>query len=163
MGVYFDLNANANYTAAPVFAPFYVYLMLVNPTAPVDGFECTVTALGAPHFVLEKDLGANAIDVDDSVNGFAVGAAAPYPGGQILVLVRWRVMLLSSASLYYYISQATTPSLPGGWPVVTGQGVLRRCGVINDIVEIPVACVNSSGCITDTETVSCGAIKALYH
>lgn len=163
MGVYFDTAANVIDGPAVPFVPFPLYLLLVNPTAPVDGFECTVTLTGAPYYFLETDLGEGAIDVDPSANGFAVGVASPYPMSSAMRLVRWTFMVQSASPLSIYISEATTPSLPGGWPVVTGDGILRRCNLFSGYPAYPVACVNTICHGTPSETVSFGAVKSLYR
>jgi hypothetical protein len=147
-GVYFDTAGNSIVNSGqPAFMPFNAYLLLMNPASPTDGFECTVTPVGAPHFILSTTLGgAGTLDVDASPNGFACGAAAYYPvvNGAI-VLVTWSVMLQAPTTpLEYFITQASIPSMPGGLPVVTGEGVLRRCQVLTCDVTLPVASVNGN-------------------
>jgi hypothetical protein len=118
-----------------MFVPTNVYLLLSNPAGPTNGFECTLTPVGVPYFILSTNLGPNTLDVDGSANGFAVGAASNYPvvGGQI-VLATLSVMLQGAGELAFYITDATAPSLAGELPVVTGDGVLRRCGVASGSV-----------------------------
>lgn len=143
-GVYFDTAGNTNGTTAPVFTPFPAYLLLMNPSAPTNGFECTVTPTGAPFFALATTLGGTgALDVDASANGFAVGAAANYPvvNGAV-VLVSWTLMVQAATPLEFRITKASIPSMIGDMPVVTGDGVLRRCQVASCDVTLPVACVN---------------------
>ncbi len=165
-GVYFDTSnqfpcRDINY----VFAPFPVYLVLMNPSGPVNGFECTVTRTGtAGHFVLSTTLqGVGALDVDASENGFMVGCAQNYPvvsGG--LTLVTWSIMTTGPGGLYFFIGPATIPSLTGGRPVVTGNGVLRRCTTYSGNVNVPVASYGY-GCVTPTETASFGSVKSLFR
>jgi hypothetical protein len=165
-GVYFDTLGNTNdLDGVAVFTPFNVYLLLMNPTGPTNGFECTVTPVGAPHFILSTTLGGmGALDVDSSPNGFAVGAASDYPAvGGAMVLVTWSFMLQSPAQLEYYITKATIPSMPGNLPVVTGNGVLRRCGISSGSVLAPVAYVNSPNTPVVTETSSFGNVKSLFR
>jgi hypothetical protein len=144
-GVYFDTAYNNNCTTAPMFAPFSAYLVLMNPADVTNGFECTVTPTGAPHFILSTTLGGTgALDVDSAPGGFAVGTAANYPvvnGG--VVLVTWSIMLQAAAPLEFRITKASIPSMTGNMPVVTGNGILRRCQVYTCDVTLPVATVNS--------------------
>jgi hypothetical protein len=165
-GVYFDTLGNVNdLDGQPVFAPFNVYLLLMNPAGPTNGFECTVTPTGAPHFILGTVLGGTgALDVDASANGFAVGAAADYPvvGGAAL-LVTWQFMLQATTPLEFRITKATIPSMPGDLPVVTGNGILRRCGVASGSVTAPVAYVNSPNEPVATELSSFGNVKSLFR
>lgn len=87
MGIYFDATANCCdlVGVGPITLP--VYLVLANPTAVTEGFECTVTMRGSPFTILATDLGAGALDVDSSAAGFAVGMPAPYNanGGAIVL------------------------------------------------------------------------------
>jgi len=163
-GVYFDTAGNVNSVAAPIFTPTPVYLLLMNPAGVTDGFECTVTPAGAPYFILSTTLPAGALDVDAAANGFAVGAASPFVNnGGVMVLCTWSFMLQAATPLTFTISQATAPSLPGGLPVVTGGGVLRRCGVASGSVQLPVAQMNGTGTIIPVETTSFGNVKSLFR
>ena len=164
-GVYFDTAGNANTTAMPVFTPFNVYLLLMNPVAPTNGFECTVTPSGAPYFILSTNVGVGALDVDGSANGFAVGAASDYtvnPGGAI-VLCTWQFMVQAPTPLEFRIGPATFPSMPGGLPVVTGDGVLRRCGISSGSTTAAVAYVNGINQPVAQEVSSFGNVKSLFR
>ena len=146
-GIYFDAGNSNNCTTGAVYTPFNVYLVLMNPTGNTNGFECTVTASGsAPNFALSTTMnGTGALDVDSTPNGFAVGAAANYPvanGG--LTLVTWSYMMTGAGDMSFKIGPATIPSMTGGLPVVTGDGILRRCEVATCSAAIPVASVNGS-------------------
>lgn len=165
-GVYFDTAGNTNtLSGQPMFAPFNAYLLLANPAGPTNGFECTVTPTGATFFALATTLGGTgALDVDASANGFAVGAAADYPivNGAI-VLCTWQFMLTSATPLEFRITKATIPSMTGNLPVVTGNGVLRRCGVSSGAVTSPVAYVNSPMQPVAIENSSFGSVKSLFR
>lgn len=167
-GVYFDQAGNINCAAAGAFVPTNVYLLLSNPRAATNGWECTLTPVGVPYFILSTDLGGPGagpcLDIDSSGFGFAVGSASNLPvvGGQI-VLARLQVMLQAQGQLAFYISQATVPSLPGGLPVVTGDGILRQCGVQSGDVNIPVAGFNMAMCPVAEESSSFGGVKSLFR
>jgi hypothetical protein len=164
-GVYFDAAGMTNCVNAPAFMPTTAYLLLMNPASATNGFECTVTPTGAPHFILSTTLGGTgALDVDASANGFAVGAAANYPVvGGASVLVTWSIMLQAAAPLEFRITQASIPSMTGGLPVVTGDGVLRRCGVASGDVTLPVAAINGVTCPVSEEVSSFGNVKSLFR
>jgi hypothetical protein len=163
-GIYFDSANNNNCVSANPFTPFPVYLVLMNPASATNGFECTVTPTGAPFFALSTTLGGTgALDVDASANGFAVGAAANYPvvnGG--MTLVTFSYMVQAVAPLEFRITKASIPSMTGNLPVVTGDGILRRCGVASGDVTMPVATVNG-GCPVPAETTTFGAVKSLFR
>lgn len=78
-GVYFDAAGNMNSGSIGPFMPVRLYLLASNPTAPIDAFECVVTRVGGPHFVLSTNLGDGAVDSDASADGFRVTRATPYP------------------------------------------------------------------------------------
>lgn len=164
-GVYFDMGGNTNCTTAPLFTPFPAYLLLMNPASATNGFECTVTPSGAPFFLLATTLGGTgALDVDSSVNGFAVGAAANYPVvGGASVLVSWTVMVQATTPLVFHITKASIPSMTGDLPVVTGDGVLRRCGVATGDVTLPVAVVNGACDVVSEDISSFGHVKSLFR
>jgi hypothetical protein len=164
-GIYFDVaNTQNNIPTQGPFAPFSVYLVLMNPAGPTNGFECTVTPVGAPFFALSTTLGgAGALDVDSSANGFAVGTASNYPfanGG--LTLVTYSFMLQAMAPLDFYITKASIPSMTGNLPVVTGDGTLRRCGVASGDVTVACARVNGAS-VVPTEASSFGSVKSLFR
>ncbi len=165
-GVYFDTAGNDNsLVGQPIFTPFNVYLILANPASATNGFECTVTPSGAPYFILATTLGGvGALDVDSSVNGFAVGAAQDFPiVGGVSVLCTWQFMLQAATPLEFRITKATIPSMPGDLPVVTGGGVLRRCGVSSGAVTSPVAYVNSPLEPVTVDVSSFGSVKGLFR
>lgn len=166
-GVYFDTGGNTLcLNGQPAFAPFNAYLLLMNPRSATDGFECTVTPVGAPHFVLSTTLGGTGtLDVDASPNGFACGAAANFPVvNGAAVLVTWSVMLQAGGvPLNYFITKASIPSMPGNLPVVTGEGVLRRCGLTTGDVTLPVAVVNGACGVISEEVSSFGNVKSLFR
>ncbi len=166
IGVFFDTSSGLEQIAIGPYVPFNVYLVLLYPNAPTNGFECTFTAWGpAPAFALSTTLMGNGpIDVDASVDGFMVGCASDYPvvnGG--CVLAHRQYMLTGVGFLYFYVNKATIPSLPGGLPVVTGNGVLRRCGVSSGDVTFPCACVNYECRGLPVEPATFGAVKSLFR
>ncbi len=166
MGIFFDTAYANEQMYAGLYQPFNVYLVLLNPLSATNGFECTITTTGpASPFVLSTVLdGVGAIDVDASVNGYMVGCAANYPaanGG--CRLVTWQYMVTASGGLSFYISKATTPSLPGNLPVVTGDGVLRRCATTGYFDGLPCACVNTVCRGTPVEPTTFGAVKSLFR
>jgi hypothetical protein len=164
--IYFDSGNFTEQIYVSPFVPFNAYLVLTNPASATNGFECTVTTSGtAPAFALSTTLnGAGAIDVDASPNGFMVGCSANYPRlNDGCTLVTWQYMLTGPGILQFFINKATIPSLPGGLPVVTGDGVLRRCGVSSGEVTFPCACVNYECRGMPVESSVFGSIKALFR
>jgi hypothetical protein len=167
-GVYFDLAGNTNCVAAPVFVPFPAYLILMNPASPTSGFECSVTMSGAPHFVLATTSVFNCdLDLDWEViysDYVCVGpSAVPAPANGALVLITWTMMLQSPTELLFFVGPATVPSLPGGLPVLVGDGVLRRGAVASGDVNLPVAGINAAICPVGNEVSSFGAVKSLFR
>lgn len=166
-GIYFDDAGNTVELAAAPFAQFNAWLLLMNPASETDGFECTVNIVptgGAAYFALANtNLGAGPIDVDANPFGWACGVASPYvPANGALKLVAFTFLLTAPGGLDFYITQAAIPSMPGGLPVVTGEGVLRRCGVTSGDVTLPVAKVNGTGVVA-TESATFGSVKSLFR
>lgn len=164
LGIYFDMDGNVNCTTVAAFLPFPAYLILMNPAGPTSGFECSVSITGAQHIVLSTVMDGCDIDVELPPGDFACSVGADYtvrPSGAV-VLVSWMLVLGTPCELLFRIGPASIPSLPGGLPVVTGNGVLRQCSVASGDVSVPVARVNTS-CVTAEESSSFGGIKALYR
>lgn len=162
-GVYFDPAGNTIETYVGVYTPHHAYLLVMNPSAPIDAFECVVTRVGAPSFVLAEDLGTGAVDADATANGFRVTRATPYPvqNGAVL-LVDWTWMQLSTWGMWVYIGPGTAPLLPGGLPVLGNGGTWWLGNIWSGSDVFPVACVNAS-CVSADEPTSFGALKALYR
>lgn len=164
-GIYFDMDGNTNCTTAGAFQPLTAYLILMNPAGPTNGFECSVAATGAPHFVLSTVMTDCMIDTEYPPGDFWCGAAADYtvrPSGAV-VLVTWVLMLQSPGEVLFHIGPSSIPSLPGGLPVVTGNGVLRLCGVASGDTSLPVAGINAGLCPVDGEVRSFGEVKSLFR
>ncbi|MBM4131085.1 hypothetical protein FJ250_08655 [bacterium] len=169
-GIYVDPAGMANCGPAGPFQATPVYLLLMNPRSATNGFECVVTAAGVSAFNMTTALGgAGPIDVDGrrgaNLNGFAVGCASNYvPANGAIVLATMTYMLMAPGELAFYIGQAQIPSMPGGLPVVTGDGVLRRCGVASGNVNLPVGGFNLGGaCPISEEVSSFGEVKSLFR
>jgi hypothetical protein len=163
-GMYFDTNGFVNCLDEPVGSTFSLYMLLVNPLASVNGFECTVTSTGANHNILSTILPAGALDVDSSTGGFAVGVPGSFPSSPsgALVLCTWNILLGGSGPLEFRIGPASMPSMPGGRPVVTGDGVLRLCNVSSGQVSVPVLTVNGN-CTVNEEFSSLGTLKCRFR
>lgn len=167
-GVYFDTAGNTNCTMAAPFQPITAYLLLMNPAGPTDGFECTVAMTGAPHVILSTNYCGSTICDGEHCGpySFAIGCATGFPVLETgaAVLVTWQIMLQSTAELLFHVGPGAIPSLPGGLPVVTGDGVLRLCRVASGDVELPVAGINAgANCPVGDEASSFGGVKGLFR
>lgn len=163
LGAYFDPGGNQVRINRPLFTPTNVYLVLMNPSGPTDGFECTVSRTGPMSLLLGDTYPNPTIDIDGSSGGYAVGAAYPFPAnGNAMVLCTMSIMLTAAGAVEFRIGPGTIPSMPGGLPVVTGNNVLRRCGVSSGDVRLPVAIINGGSPVA-TETSTFGAVKSLYR
>jgi hypothetical protein len=86
------------------------------------------------------------------------------PANGALILVTWTLMLQTPTELLFHVGPALIPSLPGGLPVVTGNGVLRQCRVASGDVSLPVAGINVVGnCPVSDEASSFGTVKSLFR
>jgi hypothetical protein len=149
IGVYFDAEANSTCPNVGLFAVFDAYLIVANPTASIDGFECTVSYAGpaATHlYIIEQDLGVGAVDSDPLRDGYAVVMPEPYPvSGSRVVLCRWRMFLSAPGSIGFLVGPGTTPTLPYDHPVLFTDGVPRPARTLTCETQMPVATVNG-GC-----------------
>ncbi len=167
-GVYFDTSGNTNCVAAGPFQPVAAYLILMNPAGPTDGFECSVAMTGAPHVVVTTtyNIGCG-IDPDWDAPPGDYGCAGPsyflVPPNGAVVLVTWSIMLQAPAELLFRVGPSRFPSLPGGLPVLTGNGVLRLGTVASGNVDMPVAGINAVDCPVSAEVSAFGAVKGLFR
>lgn len=167
-GVYFDPSGNTNCMTVAAFLPVPAYLVLMNPTAPVGGFECSVTMTGAPHFVLSTtfnsgcgtDPGWNTTPGDYLCTGVS---DIPVPAAGAVVLVTWSIMLQAQAELLFYVGPASVPSIPGACPVLIRDGIPRCGGVSSGDSSLPVAGMNAFNCPVSESISSFGAVKSLYR
>ena len=167
-GVYFDLEGNTNCTTASMGQVVNAYLLLLNPAGPTDGFECSIALTGAQHVVLSTVFanGCN-LDIDwEPAPGDLIGACPasyPVPESGAVLLVSWVFMMQSSSELMFHLGPASIPSLPGGLPVVTGNGILRRWALSSGSPSLPVAGINAGNCPVSEETSAFGAVKGLFR
>lgn len=166
-GIYFDTAGNTNCRTAGAFQPFPVYLLLMNPAGPTNGFECSLAMTGARYFVLSTHFGVSCIDdiEPNGPNDIVTGCASnfPVPETGAVVLATLQLMLQEPTELLFRIGPASIPSLPGGLPVVTGDGVLRLCRVASGDVNLPVAGINAGNCPVSEEVNAFGEVKSLFR
>jgi hypothetical protein len=167
-GIYFDTAGNINCAVVGAFQPVPVYLVLMNPSGPTNGFECSVTLTGAPHFILatsfNREFGPEP-DGDWPASDFVRAAPSPLtvPANGAVVLVTMQVLLQAQEALLFYIGPSSIPSMPGGLPVLTGNGVLRRGAVASGDVSLPVAGINAGNCPVGRESDAFGTVKSLFR
>lgn len=167
-GIYFDVDGNTNCTTAAPFELVTAYLLLMNPAGPTNGFECSFGLAGAPHLVLSMASGSGPscqVDSDDLPG--ALGFACPTdfvvsPAGAVH-LVTFTILLLEPGELLFHVGPHPIPSLPGGLPVVVGDGVLRQCNVASGDPGLPVAGINAAHCPVSDEASSFGRVKSLFR
>lgn len=167
-GVYFDTAGNTNCVTASAFQVVPAYLVLMNPSGPTSGFECSVFMTGAPHFVLSATNNSacgNPPDWDMPPEYY--GCAGPsnfvVPANGAVVLVSWQIMLQAPSELQFRIGPAGVPALPGGLPVLVGDGVLRLGAVASGDVNLPVAAINAGNCPVSAEVNAFGRVKSLFR
>ena len=166
-GVYFDLAGNTNCISAGAMQPITVYLLLMNPVGPTNAFECSVSMTGASHFVLAASFGASCIDDIDppTPDDYNTGCATNYPVPETgaVRLLTWQILLFEPAELLFRIGPFSVPAMPGGLPVVSGDGVLRLCNVASGDVRLPVAGINAGNCPVAEEINAFGSVKSLFR
>ena len=162
VGVYFDTSGNINSISEPMFTPYDAYLLVANPSAAVDGFECAATRSGAPYFVLATTLEGGGIDEDPAADVYRVQCPTPYPvANGAIVAVHWRLMQQASTPLFFYVAPTDPPSLPGALPVLRNGGALRQGRIMSGSPLVPGACVNYWCFAVESSTF--GAVKSLFR
>lgn len=167
-GVYFDTAGNTNCVTASAFQVVPVYLLLMNPSGPTNGFECSVFMTGAPHVVLSASNNSacgNPPDGDMLLEYYGCNGWSDFavPANGAVVLVAWQIMLQAPSELQFRIGPASNPILPGGLPVLLGDGVLRLGTVASGDVNLPVAAINAGNCPVSAEVSAFGRVKSLFR
>jgi hypothetical protein len=175
MGFYFDPGANDNCLTIGASVPFFVYVCVTNPTAgAIDayefGYEMAVPAgFETSIFRLATNIGGGVSQgVDVGVSGptggdVIVGLATPLPGGEVVIVHSFQYMLLAPMIVDIFLGDSSSPSLPGGLPVIQeAGGDLMTVGTSTGGPEIPVASINGE-CAVAVESDTWGGLKSLYR
>lgn len=168
-GVYFDQAGNTNCVTASRLQVLPAYLVLMNPSGPTSGFECTVHMTGASHFILATSFNSSCgpePDWDLPPDHYLCAGWSNFlvPANGAVVLVTWQIIMLQApAELLFYIGPADAPALPGGLPVLVGDGVLRLGAVASGDVNLPVAGINAGNCPVSDEAHAFGRVKSLFR
>ena len=175
MGIYFDPAANYNCLTVGANTPFFVYVCVTNPTAgAIDAYELgyvmdVPAGMETSIFRLATNIGGGAAQgVDVGISGptggdIIVGLATPLPGGEVVVVHSFQYMLLAPMAVDVYVGASSTPSLPGGLPVIQeAGGDLMTLGTSTGGPDIPVATINGE-CAVAVESNTWGGVKSLYR
>ena len=175
IGVYFDVNADNNCLTTGPSVPFFAYVCVTNPTAQaIDayefGYQMAVPAgMEGMIFRLATNIANGAASgVDVGVSGptggdVIVGLATPLPGGPVVIVHSFQYMLLAAMEVPVFLTASSSPSLPGGLPVVQeAGGDLMTLGTSTGGPDIPVAMVNGD-CPVAVESDTWGGLKSLYR
>ncbi len=176
IGIYFDMNADVNCTAAAASTPFFAYVFVTNVShdqvyGVEYGYRVETVPAGqdAMLFRLAEILPAGALNVGNStdkmVGDYIMGFATPVPGAGANVLVAtWQYMLLAPMGLDMHIGPAVVESIPDGLPSLEIGGVIVPLGVStgDPSLGIPAATVNGD-CPVAIENASFGSVKSLFR
>jgi len=174
-GVYFNTLATTVSRATPISTtPVTAYLMLIDSTTQVAGFELAYEITGWMEGQIEDpdtgDLldqgfvrtqqtitGTGIVDLGNSTAGnigsFAIGYGVIRPATPIMTMVTWKFMNMelmgTDPGLKFYLTGLKTLPSPGagGWPMInSGASVnpLRRGGVSSGSLTLPVAATNTN-------------------
>jgi hypothetical protein len=171
IGIYFDTQADINCLQVDPGSSFSAYVILTNPSVgSIDAFEFgyenefdsdfygMLALLGAilpPQSVNVGSGDANSGDV-------IVGMASPLPPATALVLLTWEYMALDKFPVMMYLGPSSTPSLPGGLPVVQeAGGDLMTVDILTGSANKPVAAVNSV--CGSKEGLAWGSLKSTFR
>jgi hypothetical protein len=148
-GVYFNSTATRTCRGSPIATtPVTAYLMLINPTTQVAGFEIAYKITGWMEgqvedpdtgdmldqgFVRTQQTIVNSglvVDLGNStlgnVGSFAIRYGTPRPAVPIMTMVTWKFMNMGfmgpDPGLHFYLTGLKTLASPGagGWPMIDG-------------------------------------------
>lgn len=175
IGLSFDPDGDSECAFAVGPTQLKLYCILYNPTATaIDAYEFTMKiefrpALDGYLYILDSliaDGQAQGVDVGDKDNAMEpeciVGLATPLPGGIVVVLHSWEILMNGSYLVDLFLGPAVPASLPGGLPIVQEAGgdlmtvwTRRQPSDVQAMInECPP---------TATESTTFGTLKALYR
>ena len=187
-GVYFDLAGNTNTSTAMTAVTKTCYILLMNPSTAIKGFELAyeIKPSGAMDNgvdgIFADDLlrvsqaiaGGSFVDVgasaDPIVGDFRCGYATARPAVPAMLMVTWKFRyygVQDEGMSFFLTGVLTNPSPPAvgnGLPVVDGgTGVgLRTAGVASGSIALPCAGTFPLNPVA-TENSSFGSVKSLFR
>lgn len=171
LGIYFDTQADINCLQVDSGTSFSAFVILTNPSAgSIDAFEFGYeNEFDSNYYGMLALLGAilppGSINVgsgDASGGDYIVGLASPMPPATALVLCTWEYLVLDKFPVLMYLGPSSTPSLPGGLPVVQeAGGDLMTVELLTGNANRPVAAVNSA-CGSQVD-LQWGALKSTFR
>lgn len=169
-----DAGTHAYLTPA-LFTPTNVYTVLTSPVlngspvTTIDGYELTMTwTPGTGLLNLGDTYPVNALDVDGTTWGYAVGFATPLTvtGNQVL-LATTSIMCTAGVQNDMFLHPATVQSLPGfmaaNVPDGSGGATLIPCTPSSGDFDDGAADFSLFGTTVGLETSTFGGVKALFR
>ncbi len=165
IGLYFDMEADVYCleTVLP-YAPFSMYAVVSNPSVTeMMGFEF---GLETPGDLWLLQVATTCNSFWDPIEGipYVVGCGSPVSLGPTTMLVRFDFLLVTPVPepVYFYLTGAEIPSLPGGEPCLWLPGGECLPLQIRGGPEGPTAMFNTD-CVVDTSPRAFDAVKAAYR
>ncbi len=161
IGIFFDQVATENcIDIGQSTTTLDAYLLLLEPTTSVFGWECSVEVENA--FVLEVDLAGQAVNVG-SGDEYVVGLSSPLPANTAVQLARMSVMVVTGDQAGFYIFPVTLSSLDGTPSYADGGNpeILLPMTPHTIGANSLVAGINLPNCIPTESTW--GRVKTIYY
>jgi hypothetical protein len=172
MGIYFDTDYLSAEISAPINTPFIAYAVLSNPTqAAISGFEFGYNHWVRPEheasvFMLATYFPEGVVIINppfDPMEGsYSISLPTPIPASETVVLLSWQYMLVApNVVMHFFLTEADSPTLPGGLPVYWGPDGARQAGHAGTCFGTGAR--TNEYCPLPTEPHSWGTLKGLYR
>jgi len=160
VGVFFDSEAEENCIEAQQSAVLNAYLLLVEPSASVAGWECSLEVENI--FLLDMILSGEATNFG-SGDDYVVGLTYPLPASRAVQLARMSVMVTGSDPAGFFILPTTFPSLDGTPAYADGSDPDILLPMTPNTIgsNSLVAGINWPNCLPDEATW--GRVKAMFY
>jgi hypothetical protein len=160
VGIFFDEGGRDNCIQAEPFATLEAYLLLLEPTVSVIGWECSLEVDNLS--LVEVTLAGQGFNAG-SGSDFYVGLTSPLPYGLAVKLAQVAVLLMGGGSGGFYIYPASVPSLEGTPVYADGSNPTHLLPMTPRTIsgDALVAGVNMPNCLPEQTTW--GRVKSIYQ
>jgi hypothetical protein len=181
LGIYFDSLGNTNVTTPMTAATKIVWVLLINPTTAIKGFECAYEIV--PHADMLPTFGDDLTRLTSVVQGsgfvdlgamgefantgdWRVGYGTARPATAVMPLVRMTFRYYGDADLgmqFFLTGVKSGASVPGGMPAVLNESNIVRTAFLSS--GSPLLPVAGTGAVTVVaeEINSFGSVKSLFR
>ncbi len=160
VGVFFDTVGEENCILAEQFSTLDAFLLLLEPSVSVGGWECLLEAENVS--ILSVTLAGQAVNAGPSLTDFMVGLAYPLPADLAVKLAQVSVLVMGGDPVGFFIYPGSQPSIAGTPAYADGSDPSNLIPMTPRTIGANslVAGINRPACIPEHSTW--GSVKSIY-